>query len=94
MKNKVKTQEELVNAFAESMSHELDINSHKGDWRTWDDVPAQISELDYHIDKLKSTIKRYEGSNRVFKDLESHIKEHLADCGNILLMIGNSYNLY
>ncbi len=80
-----KTQEELVDSFAQSMKNELKINEYKGDWRSWDDVHKILQELDYHEDKLSLAIQK--------RDTE-RIKEHLADCANFLLMIGNSFSLY
>lgn len=81
----MKEQNELVDAFAETMKTELKANEHKGDWRDWDDVDKMFDELEYHKDKLN------------FACVESNkesIKEHLADCANFLLMIGNAYKLY
>jgi len=90
----LKTQSYLVNEFAKSMKIELKQNAYKGDWRNWDNVTEQLEELDYHITKLKSAIKLYEDSNRNNMHFELLVRELLADCGNILLMTGNSYNLY
>lgn len=90
----MKTQTILVNEFAKSMKNELKANAYKGDWRKWNYVPEQIDELDYHIDKLKSAIKYYEDSNRNNMHVEVLVKELIGDCANILLMIGNSYELY
>lgn len=80
-----KTQNSLVEAFARTMKEELINNHHKGDWREWKEVNSMRYELDYHLTKLDSAIQQ---------DNKELIKEHLADCANFLLMIGNSYNLY
>ena len=81
----MKTPEELVQAFAESMRVELEANKHKGDWQTWDDINEMFEELGYHLCKLAGAIE-IEDKDR--------IKEHTADCGNYLLMIGNKYKVY
>lgn len=80
-----KTQEELVNSFADSMLYELIANEHKGDWRDWKDPLEIQDELHYHLGKLNTAI--YDKNTNL-------IKEHLADCGNLLLMLGNAYDLY
>jgi len=81
----MKNQNELVDEFAKSMKNELDANKNKGDWRTWNNVHSQLQELDYHEDKLSRAIQQGD---------RERIKEHLADCANFLLMIGNSFRLY
>lgn len=81
----MKTPEELVQAFAESMKVELEANKHKGEWRTWDDVHEMFEELGYHLGKLAGAIELED---------KALIKEHSADCGNFLLMIGNKYKVY
>jgi len=81
----MKTQTNLVDAFAQSMKDELKANEHKGDWRTWNDIPKMLQELDYHEDKLSLAIQTGD---------RERIKEHLADCANFLLMIGNALDLY
>jgi hypothetical protein len=80
-----KTQAELVDSFAKSMKIELKANEYKGDWRSWNDVHKMLQELDYHEDKLSLAIQKRD---------KQVIKEHLADCANFLLMIGNSFSLY
>lgn len=84
----MKTQEEIVNAFNDSMLYELVVNEHKGDWRQWSDVTEMVNEFDYHVEKLKNELS-FEGNNNEVK-----IKEYLADCANFLMMIGNAYRLY
>lgn len=81
----MKTPEELVDAFAQTMKDELSNNQHKGDWRDWKQVNEISLELVYHKNKLFKAIE---------EENKDHIKEHLADCGNFLLMLGNAYNLY
>ena len=80
-----KTQEELVDVFAQTMKDELKANEHKGDWRSWNNSVEIIVELDYHRAKLEKAMR-----NNNF----SEIKEYLADSANFLLMLGNAYNLY
>jgi len=81
----MKSQEELVDAFAQSMKDELKANEQKGDWRDWKNVNDIDKELDYHLYKLKVSM---------YSENKEEIKEHLADCGNFLLMIGNAFDLY
>jgi len=81
----MKTQSQLVDEFAQTMKDELINNHHKGDWRDWREVNSMRYELDYHIAKLDKAI---------FEENKETIKEHLADCANFLLMIGNAYKLY
>lgn len=81
----MKTPEELVDAFAQSMKDELKANKEKGDWREWKDSTEIYDELNYHMHKLYNAMH-----DNNFKA----IKEHAADCGNFLLMIGNAYSLY
>lgn len=81
----MKTPEELVDAFAQSMKDELKANEHKGDWRTWNGEWEKLDELYYHIDKLKSALLNND---------KPRIKEYAADSANFLLMIGNEHDLY
>ncbi len=71
--------------FANNMLKEIKANSHKGNWEDWNDVNEMLKELQYHFEKLKKAIE---------SDTLHLIKEYLADCGNILMFIGNQYNLY
>jgi hypothetical protein len=71
--------------FADNMFEEIKSNLHKGDWADWKNVSEMLEEHQYHFEKLKNSIE----SNTLHL-----IKEHLADCGNILMFIGNQYNLY
>lgn len=72
--------------FAEQMFIELKNNEHKGDWITFTDENNIVNELDYHLKKL-----HYE---RIGNREEPKIKEYIADCANILLMLGNSLGYY
>lgn len=76
-----------VKKFSEDMQSELKANEPKKgtEWKTWDDVPAMLDELEYHEDKLL---------NAMFEKDNERIREYLADCGNILMFIGNAYKLY
>lgn len=71
--------------FVEYMNYELEMNKHKGDWKTFDDPILIINELEHHLNKLNGAIS----CNNIYE-----IREYIADCGNILLMLGNSYKLY
>ena len=76
---------EQVKDFAEQMQKELDDNSHKEDWRGWNDLNAMLWELEYHKGKLLIAIK---------DDEKKLVKEYIADCANILMFIGNAGELY
>lgn len=71
--------------FVEYMNFELESNEHKGDWKLFTDIELIKDELDHHLSKLKKAIE----DNNI-----PQIREYIADCGNILMMMGNSYNLY
>lgn len=72
--------------FCKIMQHELDNNSHKGDWETFLNRDSILSELYHHLNKLEKTYFSDQNPERM--------KEYIADCANILLMFGNSYNFY
>lgn len=74
-----------IQKFAEVMQIEIDNNSHKGNWEEFTDKENIISELYYHLGKLE---------NVIYNDDKELIKEYIADCSNILMMLGNSYKLY
>jgi hypothetical protein len=75
-----------VQRFAESMQEEIDANSHKGDWETFLDKNAVWSEFFHHLNKLETACLNESDPLLV--------KEYIADCGNILMMLGNTYELY
>ncbi len=81
----MKDTNEIVDAFAEQMKVELKANEHKGDWCDFQEVEEIKNELEYHLRKLNTAIHMNSANS---------IKEHLADCGNFLMMIGNSFDLY
>lgn len=74
-----------VQIFAQQMEKELATNSHKGDWRTWKDLPEMLWELEYHKAKLLKAI------NDNDKDM---VREYIADCANILMFMGNAGHVY
>lgn len=74
-----------VMAFAEAMQHELNANAKKGDWQTFTDVIGILNELEYHKAKLMIDLKKGD---------KKKVLEHIADCGNFLLMLGNAGGLY
>lgn len=80
-----KTLHTKVERFAADMTRELEANAHKGLWEEWDDVNEMIAELEWHKAKLLMAMR--EGD-------KDKVREHLADCGNILMFIGNAGNLY
>jgi len=82
----MKTLRTKVQKFAESMQQEIDTNSHKGDWETFLEKKHIWSEFFYHLNKLETVCANDEDPVLV--------KEYIADCGNILMMLGNAYKLY
>ena len=82
----MKTQFELVDVFAQTMKDELKANENKGDWREFKDKKDIHRELQYHYDKLRAAESwtKYNFSEDTAKE---RIKEHLADCANLLLKI-------
>jgi len=75
-----------IQKFAEAMQKEIDDNSRKGDWETFTDKKGIWSEFFHHLNKLESTLRK--------DDDPELLKEYIADCSNILMMLGNSYKLY
>lgn len=73
-----------IEKFAVSMQKEIDDNSHKGDWETFTNKENIMSEFYHHLNKLEMSLD----------DDPELIKEYIADCANILMMLGNSYKLY
>ena len=67
------------------MQIELNANAHKGDWEEFVNSPEIHRELSHHIFKLQ---KAEQNNNK------DDIREHIADCANILMMLGNAYGLY
>lgn len=74
-----------VQKFAEVMQTELEANNHKGNWEEFIDKKEVMSEYFYHFEKLERAL---------FIGNKENIKEHIADCANLLLMLGNSYKIY
>lgn len=74
-----------IQKFVEIMQIELEDNIHKGNWEEFIDKKEILSEYFYHFNKLEISI--YEENKKL-------IKEHIADCANLLLMLGNSYEIY
>ena len=74
-----------IEKFSKQMQIELEENSHKGNWEDFKN-PNEINlELEYHLTKLRLSIEQQD---------KERIKEYIADCANLLLMLGNSYELY
>lgn len=71
--------------FMRQMGIEQDNNEHKGSILAWDGLEDKIYDFEYHKAKLMLAIK---------EENEDAIKEFIADCGNILLAIGNEFDLY
>lgn len=72
-----KTVSDPVEKFAQAMQQELDINSHKGDWRDMD-LWKCLYELQHHVSKLTKALA---------EDNPQLIREHSADCGNSAMFI-------
>jgi hypothetical protein len=75
-----------IQKFAEAMQKEIDDNSRKGDWETFTDKKGIWSEFFHHLNKLETVCLNEEDPKLV--------KEYIADCSNILMMLGNAYKLY
>ena len=86
----IQSQESKLTKFSVEMHKELLANSNKGDWEEFLDVYEIMNELDYHIEKLYDKVSNV--GRRVVTSEE--LKEHIADCANILLFLGNAYGLY
>ncbi|MCK5564522.1 MAG: hypothetical protein KAJ07_04695 [Planctomycetes bacterium] len=67
--------------FMRLMFREIKANEHKGDWRTFNDRERQISELDWHRDKLV---------NAMYTTNTQSTLEHSADVANAALFIAYS----
>lgn len=76
---------DVAEAFKQQMIKENNDNTHKGDILDWKNVDEMLSELEWHKAKLLFAMKN---------NKPEEVKEHLADCGNFLLAIGNAWNLY
>lgn len=74
-----------VSRFAAQMRKELDANAHKGDWQEFLNKEEIVKEIQYHQQKLSGAMAT--------NDLE-RIKEYIADCSNLFMMLGNSYGFY
>jgi hypothetical protein len=83
--NKVKTFEEVAEAFKQQMIKENKDNAEKGDILTFTNVDQALLELEYHKSKLYFALKAQK---------PERVKEYLADCANFLLTIGNAWELY
>lgn len=89
MSVQIKTELKLAK-FSREMSKELRNNEDKGNWEDFTEVDEIISELNYHIDKLYAKVYDVKRGSKPKEEL----KEHIADCANILMFLGNSYGLY
>lgn len=74
-----------INNFAKEMQIELDNNAHKGNIEDWTDIKEILIELEYHKGKLLIALK---------ENNQDKVKEYIADCGNILMAIGNKFDFY
>ena len=72
-----------IRKFANQMQTEIDNNSNKGDWRDWKNVQDMFMDLEYH--KFKLLVAMKENSSKL-------VKEHCADCANILMFISEQYD--
>lgn len=77
--------EEIIERFKNQMLIELENNSKKGNIFIWRGISDKLIDLEYHKAKLLLAIKE---KNKFA------MKEYIADCSNILLSIGNEFNLY
>ena len=78
--------ENEISVFAHKMQQELENNKDKGNWKSFKNKNDIMAELWYHLDKLKEV--------RITNEDTQLLEEYIADCANILMFLGNSYNLY
>lgn len=71
--------------FVRQMAIEQNNNSHKGSILAWEGLEEKVFDFDYHKGKLMLAIK---------EENKDAIKEFIADCANILLSIGEEFDLY
>lgn len=74
--------------FALEMQNQLDNNAihpEKENWREFTNVGDILWELEYHKAKLLLALKC---------NNQTAIREYIADCGNILMFLGNAFNMY
>jgi transcriptional regulator with XRE-family HTH domain len=76
---------DVIGIFAENMKIELNANKHKGDWKEWNNIEEMISELEWHKAKLLFALR---------ENNKNSVREYLADCGNILMFIGNAGHIF
>lgn len=76
---------EFVKRFSDQMLIELINNNHKGSVLDWGDFDNMITDLECHKAKMLIAIR--------CKNKKA-IKEYIADCANILMAIGNKFELY
>jgi hypothetical protein len=74
-----------IKLFAEEMQKELKANESKGNWEEFININEILIEFEYH--KAKLIIELRKGD-------KTKCKEYIADCANILLMLGNAGQLY
>lgn len=74
-----------IRRFADQMQIELDNNIHKGSVFDWKGIKDKIADLEYHKAKMLLAIRT---GNKLAT------KEYIADCGNILMSIGDEIGLY
>lgn len=85
MKENINNLHPKIQKFALDMQKELDNNQHKGNFEDFTNINDILFELEWHKAKLYIALRN--------KDKNS-IREYLADCGNILMFLGNANNLY
>ena len=73
--------------FAKEMQKQLNINTKLGKepWEQWADFKGMLVELEYHKAKMVFALK---------EDNMGALREYLADCGNILMFVGNACGMY
>lgn len=75
----------ILNNFFHEMTRQIAHNQDKGDLLAWDHIGEILYELEYHRAKLLIALK---------EENKYAMKEYIADCANILLALGNQFNLY
>lgn len=89
VESKYESEPKLTKFYME-MARELRNNSHKGNWEDFTHKESILKEFEYHFKKVLTVL---EGGEQVIY-FEELLKEHIADCDNILMFLGNAYGLY
>lgn len=73
--------------FSKEMQKQININTKLGKttWEEWGNIKEILVDLEYHKAKLMIALK---------EDNIGALREYIADCGNILMFLGNACGMY